>query len=1020
MPPPGLSAAEIRRTFIDFYAQKHAHTFVPSSPAVPHDDPTLLFANAGMNQFKPIFLGQADPSTPMGKLTRAVNSQKCIRAGGKHNDLEDVGKDTYHHTFFEMLGTWSFGDYFKRDSIRWGFELLTQVYGVDPLRLYATYFKGDPRAGLDADLESKAIWEELLGPARVLPGNMKDNFWEMGDTGPCGPCSEIHFDRIGERDASALVNSGDPDVLEIWNHVFIQFNREPGGALSILPQQHVDTGMGFERLVSVLQRCRSNYDTDVFAPLFLAIEKATRAIRPYSGRLGAADKDGVDTAYRVIADHIRTLTIAITDGATPGNEGRGYVLRRILRRAVRYGTQMLGAKSGFFHHLVPAVVQSLGDFFPELKTNPQRVIDIIKDEEESFGRTLGRGIILFDEVCIDAFKKARLSPHLQMAGAHVTASRDPDGWTLAIHGKDDHKVIEIQKLRDVTTEWADAHFAPARGIAAEDAFKLYDTFGFPIDLTALMAEERGLRVDMAGFERLMEAAKAKARAASKFGGAEGMTLPPDAIARLKGMGIAPTEDADKFHGREMRATIKAIWNGVSFDDGANTSTSGMHQVGLIVDRTNFYAEMGGQVADHGRISAPRAVKQNEDVQAAGDFKVEDVQAFAGYVVHIGRMTHHEMKVGDTVMLHVDSGRRHAVAANHTATHLLNLALRATLGSGVEQRGSMVAPDRLRFDFAHGKPVAPEEIAKLDADVGAMVKGALPVFAEVVPLEHGKKVQGVRAVFGEAYPDPVRVVSIGRHAADLIGETDADKAARTSAEFCGGTHAHSTKDIESFAIVAEEAVAKGIRRLVAITGVPARAAHQGGEMLLQRVQAAESLSGPDLAAEVKQILADVDQLTLPLTSKHRVRGAVATLQEKLKSAGKQASAAKAQEVVALARALADKPEYEVASTIVATIDAGSDREALAAAMNTVRAKLPRAGVLLVSPDLIENKLSIVAAVPETLIKRGLNAGDWVKAAATASGGKGGGKPDLAQAGGDPAKLKEALQAAKQYAFSKVPM
>ena len=415
MPPSHLTAAQIRQTFIDFYAKKHAHTFVPSSPTVPHDDPTLLFANAGMNQFKPIFLGQADPKSALGKLKRAVNSQKCIRAGGKHNDLEDVGKDTYHHTLFEMLGTWSFGDkaYFKKESIEWGFELLTKVFGIDPARLYATYFKGNPEQGLEPDLEAKDLWTKLLGPARVLPGNMKDNFWEMGDTGPCGPCSEIHFDRIGNRDASKLVNSGDPDVLEIWNHVFIQFNREPGGKLVSLPDKHVDTGMGFERLVSVLADVRSNYDTDVFAPLFVAIERITGARKPYTGRLGTHDVDNTDTAYRVIADHIRTLTFAITDGATPGNEGRGYVLRRILRRAVRYGRQTLGAKTGFLSMLVATLVEQMGPFFPELKKNPQRVIDIIKDEEMSFERTLDRGIVLFDEACVRALSKARLNAHYQ-------------------------------------------------------------------------------------------------------------------------------------------------------------------------------------------------------------------------------------------------------------------------------------------------------------------------------------------------------------------------------------------------------------------------------------------------------------------------------------------------------------------------------------------------------------------------------------------------------------------------------
>ena len=407
--------AKVRQTFIQFFQSKPAapppptngHTFVASSPVVPHDDPTLLFTNAGMNQFKPCFLNQTKPGSPLHGLKRAVNSQKCIRAGGKHNDLDDVGKDTYHHTFFEMLGNWSFGDYFKKEAVEWSWELLTKVYGLPPAALYATYFEGKPEAGLEPDLETKELWEKFLPPERVIPGNMKDNFWEMGETGPCGPCTEIHVDRLTamgqeNRVVPHKVNSGDPDVIEIWNNVFIQFNREPAppgqaGELKLLPAKHVDTGMGLERLTSILQHKRSNYDTDVFFPIFAEIEKLTKGRFSYHGKLGAADKDHADTAFRVIADHIRTLTFALTDGAVPSNEGRGYVLRRILRRAVRYGRQTLGLEGGFFAKLVPVVVAEFGDFFPELRKNPARVIEIIKEEEESFGKTLDRGIKLFEE-----------------------------------------------------------------------------------------------------------------------------------------------------------------------------------------------------------------------------------------------------------------------------------------------------------------------------------------------------------------------------------------------------------------------------------------------------------------------------------------------------------------------------------------------------------------------------------------------------------------------------------------------
>ncbi len=486
------SSDQIRQTFIDYFAKRQGHTHWPSSPCVPHDDPTLLFTNAGMNQFKPIFLGQVAPGSPMAGLKRAVNSQKCIRAGGKHNDLEDVGKDTYHHTFFEMLGNWSFGDYFKDEATAWSWELLTSVYGIKPDRLYATYFEGNAALGLPPDEETRQFWLRYLPSDHVLPGNMKDNFWEMGDTGPCGPCTEIHYDRIGDRNAAHLVNTGDPDVIEIWNNVFIQFNREEGGGLKPLPARHVDTGMGFERLTSVLQNVRSNYDTDIFAPIFLSIERLTGA-RPYGGRLGAADRDNADTAYRVIADHIRTLTFALTDGAVPSNVGRGYVLRRILRRAVRYGRQMLGAKTGFFAQLVPVVVDRFGNAFPELKKNPQKVIDIIKEEEESFGKTLDRGIKLFAEV----------------AGRSQNA------------------------------------------ISGADAFKLYDTYGFPVDLTALMASERGLTVDMDGYEAERKKAEELSRAGGGKEGEKQFTLSGDETARLARLGIEATDDTHKFEMRDI-------------------------------------------------------------------------------------------------------------------------------------------------------------------------------------------------------------------------------------------------------------------------------------------------------------------------------------------------------------------------------------------------------------------------------------------------------------------------------------
>jgi alanyl-tRNA synthetase len=1070
MPPSSLTSAQIRATFLDYFkAAPRSHTFVPSSPCVPVDDPTLLFTNAGMNQFKPLFLGQADPSTSIGRLKRAVNSQKCIRAGGKHNDLDDVGKDTYHHTFFEMLGNWSFGDYFKKEAIDWSWELLTKVYGINPDALYATYFGGNTKAGIAPDLESLELWLKYLPSGRILPGNMKDNFWMMGDTGPCGPCTEIHVDRItasgqGKRDAADLVNSGDPLVLEIWNNVFIQFNAEypaegaaalqqwdgtpeaergrlPFGSrtdieakyrkLITLPAKHVDTGMGFERLVSVVKGVSSNYDTDVFAPLFVAIERSTHA-SAYTGRLGAADAGNKDTAYRVIADHIRTLTFAITDGAVPSNEGRGYVLRRILRRAVRYGRQCLGAKTGFFSSLVPVLIDQMAPAFPELAKDPKRVAEIIKGEEESFARTLDRGIVQFDEAAVRAFGRARLAPHHQAQNQTVSSSRDSDGWTIAIHERDGHKLVASAKVDQITPAWADEHFGPSRGITGEDAFKLYDTFGFPIDLTQLMAEERGLSVDKTGFDNLLKEAKELARRGGKFTSEQGdLTLTGDAIARLRAMNVAPTDDTDKFHGREIRATVKAIWNGGDFDDHLTATAAGLSPFVLILDKTSFYAEMGGQVGDTGRIEVLRAAggsaaSSNDDDdrgtrgarENGGEFRVEDTKVYGGYVAHLGKLAKKDIKVGDEVLLKVDPLRRAGVSGHHTATHLLNLGLRGALGEGVEQKGSLVADDRLRFDFSHGKPVAPEELAKIEQTVVSQIKGNFPVYTDLVPLAKAKTIKGVRAVFGEAYPDPVRVVSIGRAVDHLF---DAAGAAQTSAEFCGGVHVGKTGEIGDFCLVSEEGVAKGIRRLTALSGVPAKAAIMAGSAATARLDAAEKLAGDAFVTEVKSLVAEIDQLTIPLTVKQALRARVAALQEKVKQAGKAASGARAAEVAAAASSIASSSEWEMTSCIITTIEAGSDREALNAAVNKIREVRPRHGLLLISPDEAEGKLTIIAAVPDAMQKRGLKAGDWVKEAAAACGGRGGGRPDMAQGGGtDLTKIKEALNAARAYAMSKCPM
>ncbi len=964
-----MQSDQIRLEFIEFFRSRPGpgaagHTFVPSSPVVPHDDPTLLFTNAGMNQFKPIFLGRAAPGSMLAGLKRAVNSQKCIRAGGKHNDLEDVGKDTYHHTFFEMLGNWSFGDYFKAESIAWGFEFLTKVCGIDPTRLYATYFRGEPDAGLDADTEARDLWLRHLPASHILPGNMKDNFWEMGETGPCGPCSEIHYDRIGGRDAAKLVNTSDPNVIEIWNHVFIQFNREEGGKLRPLPARHVDTGMGFERLVSVLQNKKSNYDTDIFAPIFMAIESQTGA-RPYTGHVGAADKDGIDTAYRVIADHIRTLTFAITDGAVPSNEGRGYVLRRILRRAVRFGRQKLGAKSGFFAQLVPVVVEKMGGAFPELRKNPQRVMTILREEEESFGRTLDRGIKLFEEA---------------------------------------------------------AASASGGGISADNAFMLYDTFGFPIDLTVLMADERGLKVDLAGYDRLMEDAREKSRGVGKAEAGEvKIALDADATARLAHLKVHPTDDADKFHGREIRATVKAIWNGHNFDEAVRASTDVTARVGVILDKTNFYAEMGGQETDAGLMHVSRDARSSarESDTAGGEFRVESVKAYAGYVLHVGMVTKGEIRVGDDVTLRIERLRRVPIAANHTSTHLFNHALREVVGDGADQKGSLVAPDRFRFDFAAGQPVPPAQLAQIEEKVRKRIEMDLTVYTDLAPLAQARKINGLRAVFGEAYPDPVRVVSIGQPVKDLLDDPENPAWREVSVEFCGGTHLESTKEAADFAIISEEAVAKGVRRIVALTGVAAHAARQAAASLGARIQAAANLQGEALLKEAHEINSEIDNLTLPAARKADLRAALAKLQERVKDTQKHAAAAISGEAVQQARAIADAALTSQERVIIATIETGSNRSALLAAMRTIQTKCPRAAAMLFSPDRDAGKVSIVAAVPPVMVLHGFSAGDWVREASAVVGGKGGGKPDNAQGGGtDLSKLKEAIAAADLFARRKL--
>ena len=934
-----MRAGEIRNGFIEFFEKRAKHTFAPSSPVVPYDDPTLLFTNAGMNQFKDVFLGRG--SRP---YTRAVNSQKCIRAGGKHNDLEDVGRDVYHHTFFEMLGNWSFGDYFKRESIAWGWELLTQVYGLPADRLYATYFGGSEKAGLAPDDEARGIWLEYLPAERVIPGSMKDNFWEMGETGPCGPCSEIHFDRIGSRIASKLVNSGDPDVLEIWNHVFIQFNREPDGSLRTLPAKHVDTGMGLERLVSVIQDRRSNYDTDLWTPIFDAIRAETGA-RAYTGVLA----DPTDIAYRVIADHLRCLTVAACDGAGPGAEGRNYVLRRILRRAARHGRQTLGRTDAFLHRLVPAVVATLGDAFPEIRAGAANASEIIRAEEDAFGRTIDRGLALFEEASARA---------------------------LLVDG--------------------------LRVVSGEDAFRLHDTMGFPVDLTEVMAKERGMSVDLRDYARRMETARELSRAGATE--AHAMHFPPDAIGELERRGIAATADGAKYHTTIQSvhsAKICALWTGSEFAHSLALGQSGA----VIVDSTCFYSESGGQMGDAGLIETP-----------ASTFAVRDTQAFGPFVLHIGEVTRGEFRAGDSTALVVDRERRARLESNHTATHLLNLALRDVVGAAVEQRGSLVAPDRLRFDYSARGGLSHSDVAEIETQVRERIAQGLRVFAKDSPLASARAVRGLRAVFGERYPDPVRVVSIGIDVDRLLADPNNAAWQETSVEFCGGTHVASTSDIGGFVVQSESALAAGVRRVFALTGAAAADAAQEAEKITARIQAAMRLDGDALTKEAADIARVEPTLALGVVARSALAPALEALRERVKNARKAYEGVSREGALAQAKVAieAHASSADPAAALVLEVT-GADSQALLAVIDSARAKCPGTPILVVSADEANMKVAIVAACPPAAIARGLKAGDWARKAAEACGGKGGGKPDLAQAGGkDPAKVPDALAAARAFA------
>ncbi|MBP3193265.1 alanine--tRNA ligase [Natronogracilivirga saccharolytica] len=886
------SSHQIRRDFFEFFREKK-HIIVESAPVVPENDPTLLFINAGMNPFKPIFLGEEQGLKRSGKQwQRAANTQKCIRVSGKHNDLDEVGHDTYHHTLFEMLGNWSFGDYFKKEAIAWAWELLVDRWGLEPDRLYATVFEGDDRDGLPADEEAAGLWasETPIAKDHILKYGKADNFWEMGDTGPCGPCSEVHIDLRpdAERkkvDGATLVNQDDPRVMEIWNLVFIQFNRQKDGSLNPLPARHVDTGMGFERIVAVLQGKRSNYDTDIFTPLLDAISK--RAGVAY----GKAEQ--TDIAMRVVADHIRAVSFAVADGAAPSNEDRGYVIRRILRRASRYAWDRLNIREAFMAELVDVLAEQFADVFPELKEKKRHVTKVVTSEETSFLRTLDQGIAYFNQMTES------------MSGGQSVISGD-------------------------------------------DAFKLHDTYGFPIDLTELMARERGLKVDHERFHELMEEQKDRARKAGKFKSGEDDDQPD--LSRHFSTSAGTGSEFTGYDERKSTCRILEVQD-------VNGRTA------VLLDRTPFYAESGGQISDTGVLANP---------DSGVTLNVKDVADIAGHRVHfVDKMP--DSREG-TWIAAVDADRRAEIERHHTATHLLHAALRETLGNHVAQRGSLVAPDRLRFDFSHYEPVTQEQLDEIEQRVNEKVRQNIPMEEERdVPIDEAKK-RGAMMLFGEKYGERVRIVTF-----------DPDY----SVELCGGTHVDATGKVGYLRLVSESSVAAGIRRLEAVSGSVADTYLRSEKHMLQNIRRQIGTSGqPD--KEIERLMEERKQLEKELSRMNRLKAGL-RFDELL-------SGAEATE--GGIRLVAGEIEDADMNTLKQLGYDGLDK----AGEKTV--------IVLGARDEEKGKAFLMAAVTDDLIASGIKAGELVGKLAKTVGGGGGGQPNLATAGGKkPDQLQKVFDQAK---------
>ena len=872
-----MTSKEIRESYKSFFQSK-GHTIVPSAPMVVKGDPTLMFTNAGMNQFKDIILGNAEI-----KHSRVADSQKCLRVSGKHNDLEEVGHDTYHHTMFEMLGNWSFGDYFKHEAIDWAWEYLTEVLHLSPERLYVTVFEGGPAEGLERDDEAASIWAKHLPAERIINGNKHDNFWEMGDQGPCGPCSEIHIDIRSDEERKAvdgltLVNQSHPQVIEIWNLVFMQYNRKADGSLEPLPKRVIDTGMGFERLCMAMQGKTSNYDTDIFTPMIQAIATLTGI------EYGADQKS--DVAMRVIADHIRTIAFAITDGQLPSNAKAGYVIRRILRRAVRYGYTFLGRREAFMYSLLPVLIETMGDAYPELIAGRELIAKVMREEEESFLRTLETGIRLLDKQ-IDEAKKA--------------------GKTVL-----------------------DGH----------DAFVLYDTYGFPLDLTALILTEQGLSVDEAGFDKAMQEQKERARNAAAIDAGDWQVVNDGSAVRFVGYDtLECTTEILRY--REVKQKNATFYQ-------------------VVLSETPFYAEMGGQVGDKGFLIATDGTK----------YEVFDTKRENNLAIHLMKKLPATLE-GDFRAV-VDEERRHRIEANHSATHLLHEALREVLGSHVEQKGSFVSDEVLRFDFAHFAKVEPEQLRAVERIVAARIRACIPLqeYREV-PIDEAREM-GAMALFGEKYGDHVRVIRFG-----------------SSTEFCGGTHVASTGVIGTLRITSESSVAAGVRRIEAVTGAAAE------NYLYEQA---------DMIDAIRQLFNNSPQLMTAIRK---------TLEENAEL-GKQVGEYVREQIAEKKRQLLEK-RVEIGGVRLFLVEKEVPAEIIKDIAFQIAGELHEPFVFIaacVGP--FSSKPSLTLMISKDLVEsRGWNASQLLRAAAKHIQGGGGGQPHFATAGG---KNVDGLNAAVEELLS----